>query len=153
MDEKIEAQEAKRKVEENFSRLDKKFDGTIKAAEKAFNSLNEASHKFSAHSPAYRASHLGFMLLTSVLSIEVVEGFGGRIAFDFSDSISIFVLVVATVLILIGGALEVYFSIKVAEIHETRAEEALRQIQELRTEVMRTKEDATSVFKSIFRST
>ena len=93
------------------------------------------------------------MLLTSVLSIEVVEGFGGRIAFDFSDSISIFVLVVATVLILIGGALEVYFSIKVAEIHETRAEEALRQIQELRTEVMKTKEDATSVFKSIFRST
>ena len=94
--------------------------------------LNEASQQFAEKAPGKRASWLGFLLVISAISVEILSAL--RQGFEFSDTTSAGMLAIGGLLVIAGGAFDTYFTVKTAQAFEARAEALERAAEEARAE-------------------
>jgi len=91
--------------------------------------LNDASQRFAEKAPGQRASWLGFILVISAISLEIVSGL--RQGFEFSDTTSAGMLVIGGLLVVAGGAFDTYFTVKTAQAYEPQAASLERAAEEV----------------------
>ncbi|WP_334020528.1 hypothetical protein [Alteromonas sp. S015] len=108
--------------------------------------LHLESEKFAEKAPGQRSSQLGFLLVIAAFLLEIIQGLP-TIGFEFSDTMSISMLFSGAFLVVLGGAFETFFTLKLAQMQEARAkilEQAAQTAMSQAEEVRKTSESLFS---------